>query len=90
MSTSTQQPVPPASTTDVNGNSISVGTEVLVAGTITAIGSEGAVVDFTPHEGSGTLVLPNTQVLERAKVVIEAPEDVEGAGGTGLVIEKPE
>jgi len=35
-------------------------------------------------------VLPNTCVLERAKVVIEAPEDMEGATGTGLSVEVPE
>jgi hypothetical protein len=72
------------------GHVIQVGTEVLVAGKVTAISGDGSSVEFEPNIGSGKLALPNKQVLERGKVVIEAPEEVEGAKGTGLTVEAPE
>jgi hypothetical protein len=85
-------PPPPGTSgtgaTDKNGNPLAVNDKVLLEGWITSIEQNTGNVNVTLMDNSTKVLVPGNTTVKKPKVVVEAPEEVEGAGGTGVTIEK--
>ena len=70
---------------DHNGKDISVGAKVAILGTVTGIGEmDAGQVHVQTASGATVTVVPTDLVQgPERELVIEAPEDAPGAGGTG-------